>query len=102
MKLKAIIQRVEQWLEEKPDLRDSDEKLVSNIWYDDLRLKNIKTREGSYLHFLSLYGTGQLTSADSITRARRKVQEDNPHLRGENYEKRQKELQEETQRELFS
>jgi hypothetical protein len=102
MKLKAIIQRVEQWFEDKPELRDSDEKLISNIWYDDLKSKNIKVSEGSYLHFLRMYGTGQLTSAESIRRSRAKLQEENPHLRGKSYQRRQTELQAETIKELFS
>ena len=100
MKLGTVMERVKKWLEEKPDLRDSDEKLTSNIWYDDLKNKGYAYQVGSYLNFLRLYGTGKLTNAESIRRCRAKIQEHNPHLRGENYKRRQHELQLETKKEL--
>ena len=38
---------------------------------------------------LKMYVNGDLVNHDTITRARRKVQEENPSLRGENYNGRQ-------------
>ncbi|MEY4573780.1 MAG: hypothetical protein RLZ10_3086 [Bacteroidota bacterium] len=42
------------------------------------------------LEFFMKYVEGVYTSSDSITRMRRKVQEDNESLRGQTYYKRQK------------
>ena len=39
--------------------------------------------------FLRILADGQLTSSDSITRMRRKAQEENPELRGAKYNQRQ-------------
>lgn len=44
--------------------------------------------------FLEIYAEGKLISADVITRARRKAQEENPDLRGANWGKRQVEEKE--------
>jgi hypothetical protein len=40
-----------------------------------------------------MYSQGQLPTADVITRARRKVQENNPSLRGKTWEERHKEAE---------
>jgi hypothetical protein len=40
------------------------------------------------MDFLQLYAKNQIPQADVITRARRKVQEENPELRGELYNER--------------
>ena len=49
----------------------------------DLDFEKLSARE-----FLTLYKNGILTNADSITRLRRKMQEENPALRGEKYKAR--------------
>lgn len=81
--------KVEHCLKSDPTLADDDERLVSNIWHlECLKLhKDPLTISGS--DFLKLYSQKQLTSADVITRARRKVEEEIPELRGESWEKRQ-------------
>ena len=38
--------RVKEWLEINPSLRDSDEKLTSNIWFDDLKNKGLQSNAG--------------------------------------------------------
>lgn len=72
-------------LENHPHLRSNDKKLLANIWYNEAP-EDISTKE-----FLKLLADGKLTNAESIRRCRQKVQEQNPHLRGDNYKARQEE-----------
>lgn len=74
--------RVQSLLEKHPRLRDDDNKLVANFWFNEV---------GETKDFLKNYAAGNITPADSITRARRKLQELHPHLRGEKYNERHKE-----------
>jgi len=62
-------------------LRDSDRLLVAEFWKQEL--KALKTND-----LLMMLKAGNLTSYDSITRVRRKVQEENKKLRGKLYKER--------------
>lgn len=73
--------RVKRILQNYPQTRDSDNKLVAIIWGEDT------IRDPRNL--LILLADEQLTSFESVSRARRKVQEMCPELRGEKYAKRQ-------------
>ncbi len=87
--LKHIGPRVKQVLQGNPVTRDNDNKLTAVIWSHDLRQQgkdaNLLTAQG----FMKMYYDGKITNSDSITRARRKVQELCPELRGPNYKARQ-------------
>jgi len=86
---KLLKARVESLLMVKPDNRDNDDKLISNIWYEEATERYGWIPSGSELfQFLHDLSQGEFTSPESITRARRKVQEENPGLRGEKYKKR--------------
>lgn len=72
--------------------RDSDKKLSAKIWaiqYGGME----KLKEMSAFDFLCEYVKDEtnLISQESIGRARRKIQEENPELRGEKYTKKQEE-----------
>jgi hypothetical protein len=82
---------VKQLLERHPHLRDNDEKLCANYWYIEA---NLHFREMSAYDFIQMYAERQITLADSITRMRRKVQEETPELRGQLWEKRHKKEEE--------
>lgn len=76
-------------LTDLPHLRDDDYKLVANVWCMELGGSK-KVAELNGFELLAIISAGdKLTSSDSITRARRKVQEENPSLRGKTYLKRQ-------------
>jgi len=75
--IKLIVQRL---LEEQPALRDNDNLLMSTIWKE----------QSNILNFFQRLERGKLHSPETIRRARQKLQEDFPHLRGELYEVRQK------------
>lgn len=80
--------KVVEFLETLPRLRDSDDKLVANFWHKEIIDSGVKVVDISAFTFMKMYAEGKLTKADVITRARRKAQELNPHLRGEKWEER--------------
>lgn len=84
--IKLIVQRL---LEEQLALRDNDNLLMSRIWKE----------QSNILNFFQRFESGKLHSPESIRRARQKLQEEFPHLRGELYEVRQK-RQEKVKQEL--
>jgi hypothetical protein len=91
-KIKTMQNDVANMLRRHPELRDDDEKLVTNIWY--VEMKRYGTPETlPVTDFLALYQQKKLSSADVITRARRKVQEQYPELRGTTWEERHKQSQ---------
>tara|TARA_B100001248_G_C27258509_1_gene397263 strand:+ start:407 stop:730 length:324 start_codon:yes stop_codon:yes gene_type:complete len=80
--------RVYKWLEKASHLRDDDNKLIANIWCEDIVSKGYSVKDISGHFLLKLLAEHKLTSTESIRRSRCKVQEDNPHLRGHKYNKR--------------
>ena len=70
-------------------LRDSDAKLIARFWTNELKAKNINTKDITAHEFLTMYATNRLHNVEGLTRMRRKVQEENEHLRGELYKERQ-------------
>ena len=87
--LKQILKVQEQvqiLLETYPKLRDNDVRLVASYYYNNI--SNIN--QISAIDFLQIMVNGNLPSPDTITRARRKIQEKHPELRGLNYVERQK------------
>mgnify|MGYP003149960073 FL=1 len=81
--IKKVANKIERLLLEEPVLRDNDSKLVANVWYSligDSRIKDM-----SAMDFLRAYADNKITPADTITRARRKLQEDNPDFRGDKW-----------------
>jgi len=81
----STLKNVLKYLNEDPPTRDSDELLIAKFWYHEMFDKNI-----SAIQFLVNYSEGQYTSADFITRCRRKLQEETPGLRGASYSVRHK------------
>jgi hypothetical protein len=90
--IKIIKQKVKLLLEEFPHLRESDEKLIANIWFSQLEKDKKKTMTA--FDFLSEFANGNFASPESIRRSRAKVQEQNENLRGANYKARKKEEEE--------
>ena len=72
---------VKNLLTKYSSLRDSDRLLVAEFWKQEL--KALKTTD-----LLMMLKVGKLTSYDTITRVRRKVQEENKNLRGKLYKER--------------
>lgn len=77
--------RIRELLIEYPETRDNDNALIAFLLMDMdfLNLKQITAQD-----FLMNLKNGDYGSVESITRCRRKLQEKNPDLRGEIWEKR--------------
>ncbi len=88
--LKSIFDNVVRFLKSKEAYRDDDRLLAARYWYDEISDKLHKpTEAASAMDVLRLYKDGKLTNHDTITRARRKAQEEIPALRGKTYSERQ-------------
>ena len=92
--MSLVKDRVKALLVKHPHLRDSDNKLIANIWNQDLLKMGINPLDRTANFLLSLYSQSRLTNAESIRRVRQKLQEENPQLRGTVNEARQKEGEE--------
>ena len=75
----GIKPKVEFLLTEYPHTRDDDNKLIANIWHNELT-EDIKTVHD----FLMAFSQGKFSSPESIRRMRQKLQEENEELRGSN------------------
>ena len=88
MKIGTTKELITKLLTEQPYIRDSDNMLIAEIWKIDLedieraKPKSMLSSGGGVLDYL---GGGDLTSPESITRCRRKIQQENPSLRGRKY-----------------
>ena len=95
--MKDYYELVKSIMEKYPDTRDDDMRLYAIVVHQRTRLKpDVPFYEAMYNH--SRY---DLPSYESVTRARRKVQEQEEALRGKKYndrKKRQKEYREHYQR----
>jgi len=82
--LEKNMDKVKHLLIKYHKLRDNDNKLIANFWFYEIG--NEKTfHEITAIQFLNMFSQGQLTSPETITRCRRKIQEQSPKLRGEKY-----------------
>ena len=70
-------------------LRDSDAKMIARFWTNELKRKDIDTKDITAHEFLTMFATNKLHNVEGLTRMRRKVQEENEHLRGKYYNERQ-------------
>ena len=86
-KMFKVLDVVKLLLVKHPHLRDDDEKLMATIWfkYMDKQLENM-----SAFDLLKTLSNGNLPSYESISRCRRKIQEECHELRGEKWGKRHK------------
>ena len=83
-KIASLTDRVVRLLTIKSDLRDNDRRLTCNIWWKSVSNPELLMFED----FIKLYIKGDVPESDSITRCRRKVQEENKDLRGESWDLR--------------
>lgn len=91
MKMTQTRTVVKQMLSDHVALRDDDNALIANIWARELQQQGFNIKEMRGFEFLASLAMGRLTSSESITRMRRKLQSEFPSLRGEVYEKRHEE-----------
>jgi len=77
---KSLVERVKTFLLKYPKTRDDDEYLIKLIWYFSCS----EPEKMTAMELLKM----DLPKTESIVRARRKLQQENPELRGEKYEDR--------------
>ena len=70
-------------LQDCPKARDSDDILCVKVWQQDKERLSLDA-----VNFFDDFKAGRYTTAESITRSRRKLQELHIELRGEMYEHR--------------
>ena len=84
MKIFNLATEVQHALQKHPVLRDNDNRLIANIWFKKLpTIDELSGRE-----VLMIIAKGKLPSFESISRCRRKVQQEDKSLRGELWNKR--------------
>ena len=79
---------VEKALLQRGETRDNDDKLVAIIWHNYLKEHGHDPNQMTGVDVLTHVFNGWLPSSDTITRARRKLQETQPALRGKKYYQR--------------
>ena len=84
--LKNYKEAVIYWLSKYEHLRDSDTRLLANIWASEV---GSRINQMNAVELLKMMAEGKLPSAETIRRTRQKVQEEMPELRGESYRERQ-------------
>jgi len=89
-KFRTTFGKVKELLMSDIKYQDSDEKLVVRIWYDELDAMGYDSKVITTVEFFRIYIAGKLTTADIITRARRKCNEEYPFTRGRSYNGRMK------------
>jgi hypothetical protein len=93
-KLKTLKEKVEILLTKFPELRDDDKLLVTKMWFYELKKYEVEPTLMSAMQFFEIYQQNVLSNSDLITRSRRKIQEENPNLRGKTWDERHKEGEE--------
>ena len=80
---------VSDLLNEYSDFKDNDQQLVAWFWKLEMEAHGYPSSSTPTQTFFKLMAFGKLTSADTITRVRRLIQEETPELRGKKYNERQ-------------
>ena len=99
-KIFVLLDEVEQFLNDHKVLRDSDERLMANIWAKYIGIDSVKFLDATDI--LKMLSKGELPSYESISRCRRKLQEEFPNLRGDKWEHRQAVIKKKVKKEIQS
>jgi hypothetical protein len=78
---KAIACKVYSVLTEVSETRDDDRLLLAHIW-----IKEVGNEKGNLKEFFEQFLSGKLSNPETVTRIRRKLQEQHTSLRGEKWE----------------
>lgn len=87
--VQKLDERVRFWLERSLRCRDDDRYLIAIIWHYEI----LAVSDLSALDFIKSFASYDMIShPDTITRIRRKLQEEFPELRGTSFVQRQKKV----------
>jgi len=92
MKINNVMNETERLLRDRAELRECDQKLVAMYYWEHLSKGGANLEQMTARQLLSAVYNKRLPSSEAITRARRKLQELHPELRGSNYAKRLQEV----------
>ena len=81
--MKNYTNTVRTLLERVPVTRDNDMRLLAYVWAETIGYEKIK--EISCHTLFDLMADGKIPSPETIRRARQRLQQQNPNLRGKNY-----------------
>jgi len=89
---KALKQRIEAILISLPHCRDDDQRLMANVWAQEIIARIGQTGYNNMKgdELLGEFAKHKLSNPESIRRMRQKIQELHPVLRGDNYKERQR------------
>lgn len=90
MEITKTTEIVKRLLEQHSFLRDDDERLIGNVWANDLAKLNLDPDLATARDFLRHFAAGNLTNPESIRRSRARLQQLHPELRGQKYAERHK------------
>lgn len=90
-KIKKLEEIVVKVLLNCPQTRDDDKLLILKVWA--WQNPQLRASDYSFTNFAINYLNGLYADSESITRARRKIQEKNPDLRGEKWSERHNEAE---------
>jgi hypothetical protein len=99
-KIPKTFNQVKALMEKFPVLRDNDSRLVVNQWIDEIKLLGFDLGAMKATDLLTIIKDEKLTPFDSISRARRLVEETHIELRGKSWAKRQAHKQDEVKTEI--
>jgi hypothetical protein len=84
MNLRNTKEKVYKLLMAYPELRDSDFRLIVQIWRDEIPYEDMSGED-----VLRAIAMGQVTNPENIRRTRQKLNEYDVKTRGESYKRRQ-------------
>ncbi len=87
-------------LNNRPELRDSDNKLIARFWHNEMSEKGMNASELSAYKMLCMFAESKLTNPETIRRMRQKLQEQHKELRGEKYQERKGTIQKQWKKDL--
>lgn len=96
MKITNKYDLVKDLLEQKTQYRDCYYKLLTRVWWDEIKRSKTMTAK----EFLTQLRDKQLSHPESIMRVRRKVEKEHEHLRGVTYAARKVNEQNKVKKEL--
>jgi len=85
-----LCNKVKSLLQRDPRLREADSALMARVWWNDLLTLGYDPTDMTAPDFFVMLAGKKISSYESITRARRKVMEECPELRGITYSARKK------------
>lgn len=91
--IKGLKHLVRHFLLKNEEIKNNDNVLLANIWFDELKRHGINSKEMNAYEFLAYFAKGQLQNPTSIVRCRAKLQEEDIMLRGKKYNERKNKLQ---------